>query len=255
MVAEADVQAAAATAANGSSHLIAVDTPQVRHRFPGAGSRLRTARFRRLPDTHASHLSLHSDDVLDSLPPARRRLAAGALVLALVLVLGGRHLLRAGAPTAAAPVAAAVPIRADSGPDLVVHVVGAVRKPGLYRFPSRSRVADAVARAGGSTRRADLTLVNLAAPLADGTQVVVPIKAPAGGAPAGGSAATPAGPVHLNVATLEQLDALPGVGPVTAQKILDYRQEHGAFSSLDELDAIPGIGPARIEQLRDVAAP
>jgi competence protein ComEA len=138
---------------------------------------------------------------------------------------------------------------------LVVHVVGAVREPGLYRFKSRSRVADAVARAGGATGRADLALVNLAAPLADGTQVVVPVKAPAGGAPAGGSAATPAGPVHLNVATLEQLDALPGVGPVTAQKILDYRQKHGAFSSLDELDAIPGIGPARIEQLRDVAAP
>ena len=82
----------------------------------------------------------------------------------------------------------------------------------------------------------------------------MPVKAPAGRAPAGGPAA-PAGPVHLNVATLEQLDALPGVGPVTAQKILDYRQEHGAFSSLEELDAIPGIGPARIEQLRDVAAP
>jgi competence protein ComEA len=192
--------------------------------------------------------------VLDSLPPARRRLAAGALVLVLVLVLGGRHLLRAGTPTAAAPVAAAVPIRADAGPALVVHVVGAVRRPGLYRFPARARVADAVARAGGATRRADVALVNLAAPLADGTQVVVPVKAPAG-APAGGSAAAPAGPVHLNVATLEQLDALPGVGPVTAQKILDYRQEHGAISSLDELDAIPGIGPARIEQLRDVAAP
>jgi competence protein ComEA len=191
--------------------------------------------------------------VLDSLPPARRRLAAGALVLVLVLVLGGRHLLRAGTPTAAAPVSAAVPIRADAGPALVVHVVGAVRKPGLYRFSSRSRVADAVARAGGATRRADLALVNLAAPLADGTQVVVPVKVAGGAAPAGSAAA--AGPVHLNVATLEQLDALPGVGPVTAQKILDYRQKHGAFSSLDELDAIPGIGPARIEQLRDVAAP
>jgi competence protein ComEA len=213
------------------------------------------ARFRRLLDTHASHISLHSDDVLDSLPPARRRLAAGALVLVLVLVLGGRHLLRAGTPTAAAPVEAAVPIRADAGPALVVHVVGAVRKPGLYRFSSRSRVANAVARAGGATRRADLSLVNLAAPLADGTQVVVPVKTPAGSAPASSSTAAPAGPVHLNVATMEQLDALPGVGPVTAQKILDYRQEHGAFSSVDELDAIPGIGPARIEQLRDVAAP
>ena len=116
-------------------------------------------------------------------------------------------------------------------------------------------MADAVARAGGATPKADLTLVNLAAPLADGTQVVVPLKAPAGGAAAGGSTTAPAGPVHLNIATLEQLDELPGVGPVTAQKILDYRQEHGAFGSLEELDAIPGIGPARIEQLKDVAAP
>jgi len=162
--------------------------------------------------------------------------------------------LGAGTASQAAPVP--VPIRADAGPALVVHVVGAVHRPGLYRFTGRSRVADAVARAGGATRHADLTLINLAAPLADGTQVVVPVKAPAGSAAGSGSGATvPAGPVHLNVATLEQLDSLPGVGPVTAQKILDYRQKHGAFSSLEELDAIPGIGPARTEQLRDVAAP
>jgi len=198
------------------------------------------------------------DDVLDSFPPARRRLAAGALLLALVLLFGGRHLLRAGTPTHATPVAVAAPIRADRGPELVVHVVGAVRRPGLYRLPQRSRVADAVSRAGGSTRRADLSLVNLAAPLADGIQVVVPVHAStaaaAGGQPSAAGSA-PAGPVHLNTATLEQLDTLPGVGPVTAQKILDYRQKHGAFTSLEELDAIPGIGAARIEQLRDAAAP
>jgi len=195
---------------------------------------------------------------MHSLSPARRRLAAGALLLALVLLLGGRHLMRAGTPTQTQSLAEASPIRAEAGPALVVHVVGAVRRPGLYRLPQRSRVADAVARAGGSTRKADLSLVNLAAPLADGIQVVVPVRVsatgPAGGQTgAGGSA--PAGPVHLNSATLEQLDSLPGVGPVTAQKILDYRQQHGAFSSIDDLDAIPGIGPARLEQLRDVAAP
>jgi competence protein ComEA len=193
------------------------------------------------------------DDVLDSLPLAPRRVVAGALLLAVVLFLGGRHLLRAGASAQTSSVAA-VPIQADRGPELVVHVVGAVRRPGLYRFPARSRVADAVARAGGAKPRADLTLVNLAAPLADGTQVVVPLKASTAG-PGAATATAPAGPVHLNSATLEQLDSLPGVGPVTAQKILDYRQEHGAFSSIDELDAIPGIGPARIEQLRDAAAP
>ena len=190
--------------------------------------------------------------MLDSLPPARRRLLAGALILGLVLLVGGRHVLHAGAAAQATPAAAAQPLQAEQGPELVVHVVGAVHRPGLYRLAQGSRVADAVRRAGGATRRADVSLVNLAAPLADGIQVVVPVKAAAGQPSAG---TTAEGPVHLNIATLEQLDELPGVGPVTAQKILDYRQENGAFSSLDELDAIPGIGPARIEQLRDVAAP
>jgi competence protein ComEA len=99
--------------------------------------------------------------------------------------------------------------------------------------------------------------VNLAAPVSDGTQVVVPRRAPPAGA--GDSATeTPgaaSGPVHLNTATIEQLDELPGVGPVTAQKIVDYREQHGAFSSVDDLDAIPGIGPARLEQLRELVAP
>jgi competence protein ComEA len=166
--------------------------------------------------------------------------------------VGARHLVHAGAPAQAAPAAAAVPFQAGQGPELVVHVVGAVHRPGLYRLQHGSRVADAVKRAGGPTRHADVSLVNLAAPLADGIQVVVPVKAAAGQA---GTATTAQGPVHLNIATLEQLDSLPGVGPVTAQKILDYRQKNGAFSSVDDLDAIPGIGPARIEQLRDVAAP
>jgi len=99
-------------------------------------------------------------------------------------------------------------------------------------------------------------LINLAALLADGEQVVVPAV---GGRAGGrsrcrpGTAAT--GPVHLSTATLEQLDSLPGIGPVTAQKILDYRQKHGAFTSVDELDAVPGIGPARLDQLTDLVAP
>ena len=113
---------------------------------------------------------------------------------------------------------------------------------------------DAVARAGGATRRADLAQVNLAAPVADGQQIVVPRRGTAAAGAAGtGAAAT--GPIHLNTATPEQLDALPGVGPVTAQKILDYRQKHGAFSSVDALDAVPGIGPKRLEQLRELVVP
>jgi len=155
----------------------------------------------------------------------------------------------AGPPPAAPPV-----LENDTAParELVVHVVGAVREPGLYRIAEGSRVADAVAKAGGSTPKADLSLINLAAPLADGLQIVVPRRA-APGTAAGAAAAT--GPVHLNTATVEQLDALPGVGPVTAQKIVGHRERNGAFTSVDDLDAIPGIGPARLEQLRELVAP
>jgi competence protein ComEA len=186
----------------------------------------------------------------------RRRVIIAAIVLFLVLALGGRLLLRRG-ESVPLPVRAAAPAGQASAPEprLFVHVVGAVRHPGLYRLAQGSRVADAVARAGGATRKAQLELVNLAAPIADGEQIVVPRRSAAGVAAQGGAGTAPTGPVHLNTATLEQLDALPGVGPVTAQKILDYRQKHGAFGSVDELDAIPGIGPARLDGLRDLVAP
>ena len=190
------------------------------------------------------------------LPLGRRRLLIAGLALAVVLVLGVRHLADRARPPAPMVAAEISDVRAEPTPKLVVHVVGAVRRPGLYRLSDRSRIADAVKRAGGPTRHADLSAVNLAAPIADGVQVVVPARTHSPAAPSSaGPAAAPGGPVHLNTATLEQLDALPGVGPVTAQKILDYREQHGAFSSIDELDAIPGIGPARLEQLREVAAP
>jgi len=185
----------------------------------------------------------------------RTHALAGAAVLLVVLVLAGRFLLGAGAASSSdAEVAlGAEPIRAAPAPPVVVHVVGAVQLPGLYRLARGKRVADAVARAGGATARADLALINLAALVSDGQQIVVPSRAPPGAAPTGGEAA--GGPVHLNSATVEQLDALPGVGPVTAQKIVDYREKHGAFSSVRELDAIPGIGPARLEQLTELVAP
>jgi competence protein ComEA len=140
---------------------------------------------------------------------------------------------------------------------VVVDVVGAVRRPGLYRLAHDSRIADALTRAGGATRKADLAQVNLAAPVADGEQIVVPRRGPAGAVRAPGAAAPgePSAPVQLSAATLEQLDSLPGVGPVTAQKIVDYREKHGAFQSVDELDAVPGIGPKRLEQLRDLVVP
>jgi competence protein ComEA len=188
----------------------------------------------------------------------RRRVLVIVVALVLVLALAGRPLLRPKPAAVPAPVRVEASARARAAPasKIFVYVVGAVRRPGLYQLPDGSRIADALARAGGSTRKAQLELVNLAARVADGEQIVVPRRGSGGAVAAGtGSAAASSGPVHLNTATLEQLDSLPGVGPVTAQKILDYRQAHGSFSSVDELDAVPGIGPARLEQLRGVAAP
>jgi competence protein ComEA len=187
---------------------------------------------------------------MPSLPVSRGRalvLAGGLLAL---LVVAGRTFADAGA-SSARPAAALLPDPAVAvSPRLVVHVTGAVRQPGLYRLREGSRVADAVARAGGATVSADTAAVNLAAPLADGMQVVMPSRV----AGATGSAA-PAGRISLNAATLAELDELPGVGPVTAQKIVDFRSAHGGFRSVEDLDSIPGIGPARIEQLRELVSP
>jgi competence protein ComEA len=188
------------------------------------------------------------------IPFDQRRVLAVGLVALLVLVLAGKVLLRPARPAVPPPVRIAKPVGA-SAPRLFVNVVGAVRRPGLYRLKDGSRVADAVIRAGGPTPKAQIELLNLAARIADGEQIVVPRRGLANPAAPASGGTVAAGPVHLNSATLDQLDGLPGVGPVTAQKILDYRQQHGAFGSVDELDAIVGIGPARLEQLRGLVAP
>jgi competence protein ComEA len=191
-------------------------------------------------------------DLLASLSPERRRLLAVGLLLVGVLVLVAPRLVHRGAARAdTPPLRVARPV-ARAAPRLVVDVAGAVRRPGLYRLAAGTRVDDAVAAAGGPTARADLGAVNRAAPLADGEQVVVPVR---GAAAAGSDAAGGGTPVDLNSATAEQLDALPGIGPATAAKIVAYRQEHGAFHSLAELDAISGIGPAKLEQLKGLVAP
>jgi competence protein ComEA len=166
-----------------------------------------------------------------------------------LLTVGGRYALDRGEPQAR-PAAHALVAEPVPPRKLVVHVVGAVRAPGLYQLDEGSRVDDAIREAGGPKGKAALELVNLAAPVADGQQVVVPLRGAGGPAAPGSPAAATGGKVHLNSATLEDLDALPGIGPVTAQKILDYRAAHGAFQSVDELDAVPGIGPARMAQLK-----
>jgi competence protein ComEA len=186
------------------------------------------------------------------------------VLLALAVVAFGVHQLgrrgaAAGAVDAGGGGGRAGAIQVQRGGDggggvIVVHVAGAVRRPGVYRLRAGARVEAAVRRAGGLRRRADVTQINLAAKLEDGRQVVVPEKAPAGDAAVAGApgvAGAPAGPVNLNTATAEQLDTLDGVGPATAAKILRYRQENGGFSSVEELGQIAGIGERRLAALRE----
>ena len=183
-------------------------------------------------------------------------LAYGALIAAL-LVLGARW-IRSGdgaasgyarAPASPGP-AAGFSLAQRGGEDVVVDVAGAVRSPGVYRLPAGSRVTDAVERAGGATEKAELDAINLAALLADGQQVVVPTKAAAGPALGGAAGAAGSGPISLGTATVEDLDTIEGIGPVTAQKIIEYRDQHGGVASIDQLDEIDGIGPATLEALK-----
>jgi competence protein ComEA len=185
----------------------------------------------------------------------RQRALIAAVVVVALLVLAGRAFLRPSAHATVPPPVHVAHAAADvKAKDVYVDVVGAVRRPGLYRVADGARVADALARAGGPSAKAQLELVNLAARVADGEQVVVPRRGAAVAASSEGGGA-PSGPVHLNSATVEQLDELPGVGPVTAQKIVAYREAHGGFASVDELDAVSGIGPARLADLRELVAP
>ena len=184
-----------------------------------------------------------------------RQLAAYGVALAAFVLLGAWYLSRGGDPAPdASPAAIKVEGDGGGGKSVVVHVAGAVRQPGVYRMRANARVDDAVGRAGGATRRADLSQVNLAAQVEDGRQVVVPPRVradAAGGAAPAETPTTPGVPLNINTATLEQLDELDGIGPTTAQHILDYREEHGGFGSVEELGEVPGIGDVRLASLRE----
>lgn len=183
----------------------------------------------------------------------RSQLIVYAAVAAALLLVGARAIRGEGSPepsfaagAEAAPGGASFSIDDQDG-DLVVDVTGAVRRPGVYRMPVGSRVNDAVARAGGAAPRANLEAINLAARLADGQQVVVPERIPGGTAAVGAGAE---GPISLGTASVEQLEEIEGIGPVTAAAIVEFRDEHGGLASVDQLDQVSGIGPATMESLR-----
>ena len=154
---------------------------------------------------------------------------------------------------AAAASAAGSAVATPSGPPIIVDVTGWLHQPGVYEFVPGDRVIDAVERAGGARKGADLSVLNLAAPLTDGTQVVVPKQgaagpaatAPAGSDPSGGSL------VNINTASATELEALSGIGEVLAAAIVDYRTDNGPFASVDDLESVSGIGPATLEEIRD----
>jgi competence protein ComEA len=215
----------------------------------------------------------------------RRKLeVAGYAVAAFVVVLLATQLLHrdAGgggdsavsiATPPAHPATSATDSGAPGGPSgpaatrlLVVDVAGEVRRPGVYRVPAGSRADAAVQQAGGVTKRGESAAVNLAMPLHDGQQIVVPRRggaAPAAGGgsspPAGGATAAPgaapAQPISLSTATAEQLDTLDGIGPTLAARIVQYREAHGGFRSVDELRQVSGIGDKRFEALRKAVQP
>jgi competence protein ComEA len=200
---------------------------------------------------------------------SRRQIIAYVVLAVAVIAIGARYVIGArdsGAASAGTLIlssaspspASAAPAPSPSPPDVVVYVCGEVRAPGVVRLPSTARVADALKQAGGATSAAEMSAVNLAARLADGQQIIVPRRgepaaaaAVASAASSGAGATVPAAPVNINTASLEELDTLDGVGPSTAQKIIDYRTANGGFKSIDEIKEVSGIGDARFAAMKD----
>ena len=181
------------------------------------------------------------------------------LIVVLVALLGGAGLWYARSLPKPVTIAQAGPGAAEqvsSSPSpavsLIVDVAGAVHQPGVYEFAEGDRVIDAIERAGGSIPKADLSLLNLAAPLADGTQILVPKAGPPGaGVPGGAAPGSTSGLININSASTTELESLSGIGEVLAATIVEYRDQNGPFTSVDDLMDVSGIGPATLEEIRD----
>ncbi|WP_157008745.1 ComEA family DNA-binding protein [Agromyces laixinhei] len=215
-------------------------------------------------------------DPLAALDPSARRagprvrVAVGAAVVLFVMAVAVAALLSfsGGGGGEQAPIEASGAGRADAStdppsqaasPSVLVHVLGAVARPGLVELATGARVVDAVAAAGGFTAEADPAGVNLARPLVDGEQLVVPVPGQAQPpAEAGGVASGPGGAdglVHLNSAGITELETLPRIGPALAQRIIDWRDANGPFTSVDQLLDVAGIGDAVFAGLEQLVAP
>ena len=194
----------------------------------------------------------------------RAAILLGAVLIGLALLLALRTVLAApGGPAAAHPSAELVsgPSAGSSGTGgLLVHVAGAVGAPGVVSLPEGARVVDAIEAAGGAREDADTDQLNLARPVVDGEQVRVPVvgevleaASPGPQASSTASGGSGAGPINVNTATASELEALPGIGPALAERIVSHREANGPFKSLDDLTDVPGIGKAKLEALRTEA--
>jgi competence protein ComEA len=194
------------------------------------------------------------------MPSDRRLVVLAVLVGVVALVLAGRVLGHGGAAARGAPITVPTVALSSPPPDelgpVTVYVVGAVHRPGVLVLPAGSRARDALRKAGGVLRSADLSQLNLAVRLADGEMLTVPRRAaPGRSLPAVAPATTTPAIVHLNSATAAQLEQLDGIGPSLAARIVAWRVAHGGFQTVDDLGEVPGIGPARLEALRARVAP
>ena len=181
-----------------------------------------------------------------------REVVALAALATLLVAGAGLAYVRSRPAAAIAPNSVASVVAEPSAPaEILVHVAGAVRRPGVYALDEGARVIDAIVAAGGLSRKADGTAINMARMLSDGEQVLVPRRAPPaqGSAQPGSSGGSAGVLVNINTASAAELESLPGIGPVLAQRIVDYREQHGPFRTLSDLQKVSGIGPKTFESI------